>query len=189
MLKKFGVLFSGFIPTSKPVLALADAVKIAQASGVDLSKEVCLIGFRGFFNPGSNKRQIYDDAIFILGGNCFVGYNANSDAGAFRKHIANLKEGVWKYQLGIHGLSKPKKLQYQALVQAGSVTVHRDQEGDDSGYFGINIHRGGSNTVSSLGCQTIPPAQWESFISTVRTQLKLHDQKVIKYILKKVENA
>lgn len=189
MLKKFGVLFRGFMPSSKPVLALQDAVKIAQAAGVDLSKEVCLIGMRGFFNPGSNQRKIYDDAIFILSDNCFIGYNANSDAGAFRKRIANLKEGVWLYRLGIHGLSKPKILRYEALVQAGQVTVIRDEVGADTGFFGINIHRGGNNSVSSIGCQTIPPKQWDSFISTVRTQLKLHDQKVIKYILKKVENA
>lgn len=189
MIGKIGALFSGIIPKSKPVLSLSDAVAIAKANGVDLSKEVCLIGLRGFFNPGKNKRAVYDDAIFLLGSNCFVAFNANTDPGAFRTRIASLREGSWLYKIGIHGLSKPKELQYKALVQAASVTVARDNVGLDSGWFGINIHRGGNGTVSSLGCQTIPPAQWPSFIALVESQMKITKQKNIRYILKKVEHA
>ena len=83
--------------------------------------------------------------------------------------MASLKPGLWPvYRFGLHG-----KSQYFALCQTGGkVTVVRDGEPDyeDTGYFGINIHRGGYNTTSSLGCQTIHPTQWDSFISLVKDQ-------------------
>jgi hypothetical protein len=55
-------------------------------------------------------------------------------------------------------------------VQAASVEVRRDGGLIESGWFGINIHRGGVTTTSSEGCQTIPPErQWNQFIGTVRS--------------------
>lgn len=186
LLNKIGSFFSGIIPKSKPVLSLNGAVEIAKSNGINLSKEVCIIGLRGFFSPGKNKRAVYDDAIFVLADNCFVAFNANCDPGAFRTRIANLKEGSWLYKIGIHGLSKPKALQYKALVQANEVTVVRDNVGLDTGWFGINIHRGQKSSVSSLGCQTIPPDQWQSFISLVESQMKMRKQKTIRYVLQKV---
>lgn len=174
------------IPKSTPQQSLEKTKEIISKAGVtDL---VCIVGIRGYYkqtmgDPTKNDRKIYDDALFIVAPECFMSFNANVDPGYFRKKIASLKTGVWKYKLGIHGLSKPKKLQYEALVQAAKVTVMRDEVGEDTGMFGINIHRGGNNSVSSLGCQTIVPAQWDSFIATVKSQLKKHNQKVVPYIL------
>lgn len=173
-------------PGYAPKQSLNDTLKIIKKHNV--TDKLVVVGVRGYFKdtmgkPGVNDRGIYDDAIFIVSPDCFISFNANCDPGAYRKHIANLKSGVWRYRLGIHGLSKPKFLQYTALVQAGKVTVRRDQEGDDTGYFGINIHKGGYNTVSSLGCQTIYPSQWPSFIETIKSQLKRHGQSTLPYIL------
>lgn len=173
-------------PKSRPQQSILDTIKIIQKNKV--TDKVCLVGVRGYYKdsmgkPGVNDRKIYDDAIFLVGPDLFVSFNANCDPGAYRKGIANLCTGVWRYKLGIHGLSKPKVLQYEALVQAASVTVRRDEQGLDKGWFGINIHRGGYNTVSSLGCQTIYPSQWPEFIKQVKTQMSKHNQKTIPYIL------
>lgn len=173
-----------FLPPNKPIAAQERIEEIAHKALANRGYyPVHLVAVRGFFSPDQNQRKIYDDAIFLLSPNCYCGFNANVDPGAFVKHIATLKTGTWMYKLGIHGLSKPKAQQYEALVQAADVTVIRDEEGEDTGRFGINIHRGGFTKVSSLGCQTIPPQQWPSFISSVKAQLQLNNQKVIPYIL------
>jgi hypothetical protein len=59
----------------------------------------------------------------------------------------------------------------------------RDNRGEDTGWFGINIHKGGYNSTSSLGCQTIYPTQWQSFINTVYDQLKRYKQTKLPYVL------
>ncbi|MCK7558716.1 hypothetical protein MKQ70_28485 [Chitinophaga sedimenti] len=59
---------------------------------------------------------------------------------------------------------------------------------EDTGMFGINIHRGGYNTTSSLGCQTIHPTQWDSFINLAKDQAsriwgQRWNKEVVPYIL------
>lgn len=152
------------------------------------SDSVVLVGVRGYYRdtmgaPGRNDRGIYDDAFFLLTPGTFASFHGNCDPSAWRNHIATLKAGVWRYTPGIHGLSKPAAQRYQAYVQAAEVTVIRDGEGEDTGEFGINIHRGGQNGTSSLGCQTIPPAEWEAFRTLLNTELKRYNQKSFPYVL------
>lgn len=173
------------IPKSKPQENLK---QVLARVGKNTPDGVFLVGVRGYYRdtmgkPGVNDRGIYDDALFIISPHHFSSWNANTDASKFRKGIAMLKAGRWKYKQGIHGLSKPKSQQYQAWVQAGPVTVIRDQSGPDTGWFGINIHRGGYNTTSSLGCQTLHPSQWDLFNATLKVQLKKNNQKEFTYIL------
>lgn len=172
-------------PPSTPKQELDATLEIIRKYGA--LDTVTIVGIRGYYRKlmggGENSRGVYDDAIFIVAPECYLSFNANCDPGAHKKGIATLRKGLWSYKLGIHGLSKPKALQYTALVQAAKVTVDRDGEGEESGFFGINIHRGGVNTVSSLGCQTIHPSQWPSFIETIKVQLKKHDQKTVPYLL------
>lgn len=151
---------------------------------------VVLVGVRAYYRdtmgaPGRNDRGIYDDAFFILSPGTFASFHGNCDPSAYRNHIASLKAGVWRYKPGIHGLSKPAAQRYAAFVQADEVTVIRDGEGEDSGWFGINIHRGGINGTSSLGCQTVPPQrdEWETFRALLNGELKRYGQKTFPYIL------
>lgn len=178
------------VPSSRPgqsELKIRDLLDIHH-----VLEEVAIVGIRGYYRdtmgvPGRNDIGIYDDAIFILAPECFVSFNANTDPAYKRKHIATLKTGLWKYKLGVHGLSKPIEKRYKALVQASSVVVMREEEGEDEGYFGINIHKGSYNSVSSLGCQTIYPYQWNSFIALIEEKMKLYQIKHVPYLL--VENG
>lgn len=181
------------IPDSRPAASREEVVALLQKKGVNPSTEIVLLGVRGYFSNSiggkGNDRKHYDDAMFIVGPNVFRSFNCNVDPGAFRKGIANLMAKVYKYKLGIHGLSKPKWQQYQALVQAGKVTVKRDQSITETGFFGINIHKGGSFTVSSIGCQTIPPSQWDEFIGLVSRSLSGLHQKEVTYVLHEASDA
>ena len=122
---------------SKPNI---DNIKRFIPKSMLTSNEVGIVGVRGYFldsmgKKGQNDRGIYDDAIAIVSPRGIITFNANTDPARFKKGIANLNKGTWLYKVGIHGLSKPKALQYTALVQADKVTVHRDEEGNDTGFL------------------------------------------------------
>jgi lysozyme len=151
---------------------------------------------RGYFKDemgkkGVNDRGIYDDAIFIIEPNLMYSFNANTDPSRhgmnhkIGKGLASLKAGTYEYKVGIHGVSKEKSKQYEALIQEEKVTVQRDVTNTEhTGFFGINIHKGGFNSTSSEGCQTIHPSQWDEFMSLVKTFFP--SGKDIQYIL--IEN-
>jgi lysozyme len=179
----------------KPGLAPERAREIIKKAGLTGSR-IVLLGLRGYYRDsmgerGANDRGIYDDAIVVISPNVYATFNANTDPSIYRKAIAVLKPGTWKYRLGTHGLSKPKNKQYVALVQADVVKVLRDTDAnastdasyEETGYFGINIHRGGYTTTSSLGCQTIFPDQWPAFIALVEQEIKRENQAVVPYHL------
>lgn len=177
---------SGIVPLTRPELSHGLAMTLLKDAGV--TEPVAVLGRRGYYRdtmgaPGENDRGIYDDAIAIVTPSAFVTFNANCDPSAFRPGVAVLKAGVWRYRLGIHGLSKPKARQYTALVQAAPVTVKRDGAGEETGYFGINIHRGGYNTTSSLGCQTTYPAQWDAFIALMKNEVARYAVQTFPYCL------
>jgi len=158
-----------------------------------------VIGIRGYYlntlgQSGKNDRNIYDDAIFIDSPSVTASFNANTDPSAYRKGkgvgaakgMASLKPGLWMaHKFGLH------KGKYLALVQRlGEVTVVRDGDPDyeDTGFFGINIHKGGFNGTNSEGCQTIYPSQWESFITLAQDQARRYfgdqwNKVVIPYVL------
>lgn len=163
-------------PAARPRLTRDQLLGRLVAARVDPRPHPLLVvGIRAYYRdtlgvPGRNDRGMYDDAIALVGPGFFKTFNGNTDPSRFRKGagtgagkgMACLKAGLYRaHQFGKH------KGQYQALVQTGGpVTVYRDGAPDylDTGYFGINIHRGGVTTTSSEGCQTIPPDQWPEFI-------------------------
>lgn len=167
------------LPGARPRLSERELVDRLKPLGLTAADRLFVVGIRGYYRDtmgkvGANDRGLYDDAIFIVApGLHFSSYNANVDPSAYRlgkgigagKGMASLKPGLWRaHKFGLH------KGQYPALIQTGGkVTVHRDgaPSYDDTGWFGINIHKGGINTTSSEGCQTIPPAQWPAFIANM----------------------
>lgn len=175
------------VPTARPEMTKDTALQMLSRGIVDTSKPA-LLGRRGYYRdsmgvPGRNDQGIYDDAIFFVSPDAFMACNANTDPNVNRKGIATLRTGVWKYAIGIHGITKPKERQYTALVQAAPVWVERADSAADFGFFGINIHRGGDLSTSSEGCQTIYPSQWPAFINLVQSQLLKFGVKTIPYYL------
>lgn len=161
---------ANIIPTVKPKLSRQELIdRIKHKYPEWKIPPILFAGIRGYYKntmgkEGINDRALYDDAIFILAKDEFIPYNGNTDPGAFRTGIANLKPGIWEvYKFDLHNGK------YLAICQrGGKVTVIRDKKGEDTGMFGINIHRGGFSVTSSLGCQTIPPPQWEDFITNAQ---------------------
>ena len=153
---------SSSVPANRPQMKRKDLLKMLKDAHPDfVLPDLFFVGIRGYYLDsmgvaGQNDRKIYDDAIFIVGKEEMIAYNANTDPSAFKLSIATLKPGVWPvYKFDMH------KGQYLALCQRGGpVTVIRDGKGEDTGNFGINIHRGGVNGTGSLGCQTIPVDQF-----------------------------
>lgn len=176
------------VPQTRPRLSYSELAPRVQAAGLDFDRHPFFIaGIRGYYRDtmgavGANDRRIYDDAIFLVSPGFFGSYNANTDPAGFRagsgsgggKGMARLKPGVWEvYRFDHHG---SRSGPYPAICQrAGHVTVIRDgTNGDyeDTGSFGINIHRGGWSGTSSLGCQTIYPSQWDSFLASAEDQAR-----------------
>lgn len=188
------------LPPEKPRLSSTELRVLLEPYQIDRSQyPVVIVGVRGYYlntmgQPGLNDRGVYDDAIFIDSPSVTAAYNANTDPSRHRpgvgtggaKGIASLKPGAWF----VHQFDKHNG-KYLALCQRrGNVTVLRDGNPpyEDTGSFGINIHRGGFNTTSSLGCQTIHPSQWESFIALAMDQARrFHGERwkkaVIPYVL------
>lgn len=188
------------VPTLRPRLSTVELGNRLYPFKIDRKKNpLIVVGIRGYYKdsmgvPGVNDRGIYDDAIFLYSSQGMVAYNGNTDPSKERKGsgtgaikgMAVLKPGAWFAH--VFGLHQGK---YLALVQTGGpVTVIRDGDPpyQDSGYFGINIHKGGVGTTGSEGCQTIYPDQWTSFISLAMDQAKRFfgstwKQHVIPYIL------
>jgi hypothetical protein len=175
-------------PLSKPKLtrqALEQRLsKHIKAKRIDPARELVFVGIRGYYkktmgDPAKNDRGIYDDALFIVSPHGYFAFNCNTDPARYKpgfgtddetKGMASLALGVWRvYQFDQHGGTKP----HPAICQrAGKVTVFRDGEAGqryaDTGDFGINIHCGGESGVSSIGCQTVPPYQWDEFLDTAK---------------------
>jgi hypothetical protein len=180
------------IPSSRPQLPKQTAERYLLTNGIDVRRDVALLGIRGYYlntmgERGKNAIGIYDDAIFIVGPDVYVSFNANTDPSRHRHGIATLLPGVHPYRKGRHGISRgpgypalrPATTGERLLVsRIGETQVPSARHG-----VAINIHKGGRTTTSSEGCQTIHPSQWDAFISTVYDQMARHTQIRIQYCL------
>jgi len=193
------------VAKSKPRLSSDLLHQMISSFKIDRKKyPLLIVGIRGYYlntlgKTKENDRGIYDDAIFIDSPFVTASFNGNTDPSVVRKGfgkaeatkgMARLKNGIYfAHKFGLH------RSKYLALVQRlGNVTVIRDGSPDyeETGGFGINIHKGSVNSTSSLGCQTIYPPQWESFINLAKDQAqrcfdKEWNKVVIPYVL--IENT
>ena len=175
---------------NKPGITRDRALALIAKHGLDLEKEkVILIGVRGYFlntmgRRGQNDYGIFDDAFIWLDLEKCYTYNGNTDPSRQYHRVATLKAGIWTYLKGIHPLSRPGG--YPAFRQAEEVTVERYGAKDDTGWFGINIHKGGVNNTSSAGCQTLVAGLWDAFKDWGYGRLDKYQKKTFKYLL--VEN-
>lgn len=173
------------VPPARPQLT-REAVRLwLEPYG---APRLALLGRRGYYRdmmgePGKNDINIYDDAIALITPTRFITFNANTDPSRLYPGVAVLEPGLWLYMVGTHNITKARSSQYEALVQASQVTVRRHGKGSDTGWFGINIHRGSKVTTSSAGCQTIYPDQWDEFMMEVKQALAEERKKIIPYIL------
>ena len=148
-----------------------------------------IMGVRGWQQGGPvpNTKDRYNDTLVVMwvdekGQKHVHEYKSTTDPGAYAKYYnpagdANLMDGQYNYQLGSHK-------GHTALNQGEAVRVWRDankdgirQKGEysEAGWFGINIHAGGtSESVSnySAGCQVIQGgwdgAAWKDFIKQMQ---------------------
>ncbi|MGR9235041.1 lysozyme (plasmid) [Rhizobium leguminosarum] len=188
---------SQLLPLNRPKQS-AELTRSAYAKYLDLvpadgrGNAVTILAVRGYYldtigKQGANDRGVYDDALFVLEPNDVYSFNGNTDPGRFGRGIAKLKSHqAVRYRPGLHGFSR-KDGPYPAFRQDSDCTVTRDETGDDTDNanhrFWINLHRGGVTTTSSLGCQTVPPHQWNEFKTLVDKLLKKHGQETFYYLL------
>lgn len=176
------------LPPSTPKATLDRVTKAIQKAKI--TSPVVLVGVRGYYRDtmgksGTNDRGIYDDAFFIVSPNHFTAWNGNTDPSAWRPGIASLVPGVHPYRMGNHGISKPGGgyPAFRPATQGEELPVMRDGDAKPRPGVAINIHRGGHNTTSSLGCQTVPPRQWPAFYAALSGEMKRHQLKTFPYLL------
>ncbi|GAO43812.1 hypothetical protein [Flavihumibacter petaseus] len=176
----------GNVPSSRPQLTKEAALEKVAAFSVP--EKVILLGIRGYYRDtmgekGKNDRGIYDDAIFVIAPDYFASFNANTDPTVKRNGVSVLKPGLHYYKKGRHRISRPPSYPaFRPDTPGELLPVTRDDIGDSMG-IAINIHKGGYNSTSSEGCQTIYPSQWEAFQTKVYQLMDEAGQTRIPYIL------
>lgn len=73
---------------------------------LDPSKEVLVVGLRGYFDPGHNQRGIYDDAIAIITPTEYMIVNGNCDPSVTQPGIAVAQDGIYWYRKGLHDVHR-----------------------------------------------------------------------------------
>lgn len=186
-------LLPRYRPKQSSATTRATIAKFADLVPEDRRRDaVSVVAVRGYYlntmgKEGANDRNLYDDAIFVIEPDGVHNFNGNTDPSRFSRGIAKLKSRqAIRYRPGPHGFAR-KGGPYPAFRQDSNCTVIRDQTGEDTDTpqrrFWINLHRGGNTTTSSLGCQTVPPHQWNEFKTLVDGLLRKYDQETFYYLL------
>ncbi|HUV84538.1 MAG TPA: hypothetical protein VMV86_02455 [Methanosarcinales archaeon] len=133
----------------------------------------------------SDKPDAFDDLIILIDGDKISYYTGTTNPGThWLKNFLNPKgTAVLKPDQYIDGWKIGLHKGYEALVQNKPVTVYRDTDKDDkseeqgkedTGFFGINIHRTGaiiSKIIGrwSAGCQVLNnPEEFKDFMRKIK---------------------
>lgn len=139
----------------------------------------------------ANEKNKFDDQMYLIDGPMMSVFTCTTNPGThWLKNLLNpkgaavLKPGQYvdSWKLGLH------QGKYEALVQAKPITVFRDADKDDlaeetrvedTGMFGINIHRANPSAISSFidkwsaGCQVLNnPTEFARMLTTCKTSGK-----------------
>lgn len=181
-------------------LSQGDLNEILIANGCDLQK-VNVVAVRGFDlnagKPGVNDRRIYDDLVAVVSPHGVQCFPHNTDPNGYRKgHGTGSSKGLAMLAPGIHIYGTGLHKGAQAFTQCEPFTVIRDGTPPyrDLGWHAINWHSGGTQSTSSLGCQTSPPSVWsavrplvynllETFNNPFRTNARGQKVRSFPYIL------
>lgn len=159
---------------------------------------VRVVAFRGYYmdtmgEPGENDRGMYDDCFCVIWKDGYLTFNANTDPSRYRdatdkkQGIATLVPGLHYFKKGKHGISGPNPYNaFRPATPDESLPVWRDGENFGKKIYkgiAINIHRGGYNTTSSEGCQTVYPDQWNEFQVKVYDLMTEYKQELLPYAL------
>ncbi len=163
------------------------------------------MGLRGGLEKAGqpNLTNVYDDLIFFINepGGTVTAWIASVDpSDYYLQHpinvngTAELMEGVWLFEVGIHlGNSS-----HQCLIQAEEFEVYRldgtgKKIGTEKGDFGIHLHSGGrgmSTQNFSAGCQIIHNEDgyfgnptWGNFMDPIKDALDKLKLSTIPYLL------
>jgi len=179
------------IPDSKPNIKKVEINQVLAKYADKITTKLVIVGVRGYYsksmgNTAGNDKNVYDDAIIVIGDGVYQTFNANTDPSFVKKggrSLAMLNTGVYQFYKGRH------KGQYNALrAYPEGVVLNCTRDGEPSTCSAINIHKGGinpnaSDKVWSAGCQTLPMNQWQGFIELVYAQMLKHGEKTVTYIL------
>lgn len=174
---------------------------LMKRKGYSINEKPYQLNIVGVRNS-STKPNAFDDTLYVFwkdDNGKWIGkfYTITTDPGTYYLNnplsnlgAAILKEGQYvdAYQIGLH------RGEYKALVQRKPVTVIRDYDRnaildfnngrEETGLFGINIHRAGSkgNTINvdkwSAGCQVFQNADdFANFLSLADKHEKLYGNK------------
>lgn len=172
-----------------PKLTKEEALQKVAASGFTITELVYVLSIRGYYKdtmgkPGENDRGIYDDAMFLIGPNLFKPVNGNTDPSRYKPGVAKLVLGLHYFKKGKHHMWRPDAYDaFRPDTPDESLPVTRDGQAGVSKGIAINLHKGGYNSTSSEGCQTVYPDEWLDFQRTAYKAMDTEGQRRLPYLL------
>ncbi len=182
---------SAIVPPSRPKLSREEAIKILIAAHPEYEQYkngVVILSLRGYYEdtmgkPGQNDVNLYDDAFCVITPDKFYTVNANTDPSKIDSTIAQLIPGLHFFKKGKHGISHADGGYPAFRPDTPDEGLPVMRGGKLSRGIAINMHKGGYNTTSSLGCQTAYPDQWLAYQRDVYALMDKYHQHRLPYFL------